>query len=81
MSRATESLRHKLASAADLQGVVRTMKALAASSIGQYEQSVRALADYYRAVELGLAACFRDGEIAAAAMQRRQIDRTAAPSR
>ncbi len=35
------------------------MKALAASSIGQYEQSVRALADYYWAVELGLAACFR----------------------
>lgn len=35
------------------------MKALAASSIGQYEQSVRALADYYRTVELGLGACFR----------------------
>jgi F-type H+-transporting ATPase subunit gamma len=35
------------------------MKALAASSIGQYEQSVRALDDYYRAVELGLAVCFR----------------------
>jgi F-type H+-transporting ATPase subunit gamma len=35
------------------------MKALAASSIGQYEQSVRALADYYRAVELGLGGCFR----------------------
>lgn len=39
--------------------MVRTMKALAASSIGQYEQSVRALADYYRTVELGLGACFR----------------------
>jgi F-type H+-transporting ATPase subunit gamma len=36
------------------------MKALAASSIGQYEQSVRALADYYRTVELGLGACFRN---------------------
>jgi F-type H+-transporting ATPase subunit gamma len=36
------------------------MKALAASSIGQYEQSVRALADYYRAVELGLSMCFRE---------------------
>ena len=35
------------------------MKVLAASSIGQYEQSVRALADYYRTVELGLGACFR----------------------
>jgi F-type H+-transporting ATPase subunit gamma len=35
------------------------MKALAASSIGQYEKSVRALGDYYRTVELGLGACFR----------------------
>ena len=35
------------------------MKALAASSIGQYEDSVRALGDYYRTVELGLVACFR----------------------
>ncbi len=36
------------------------MKALAASSIGQYEQSVRALTDYYRTVELTLGVCFRD---------------------
>jgi F-type H+-transporting ATPase subunit gamma len=36
------------------------MKALAAASIGQYEQSVRALADYARTVELGLSVCFRE---------------------
>jgi len=59
MSDTTASLRGKINSAGDLQSVVRTMKALAASSIGQYEQSVRALDDYYRAVELGLAVCFR----------------------
>jgi F-type H+-transporting ATPase subunit gamma len=59
MSDTTESLRRKISSAGDLQSVVRTMKALAASSIGQYEKSVRALADYYRTVELGLGACFR----------------------
>jgi len=59
MSDTTASLRRKINSAGDLQSVVRTMKALAASSIGQYEQSVRALADYYRTVELGLGACFR----------------------
>lgn len=35
------------------------MKTLAASSIGQYEASVRALADYSRTVELGLGACPR----------------------
>ena len=60
MSDTTESLRRKISSAGDLQSVVRTMKALAASSIGQYEKSVRALADYYRTVELGLGACFRE---------------------
>jgi hypothetical protein len=59
MSDTTASLRRKIGSAGDLQSVVRTMKALAASSIGQYEKSVRALGDYYRTVELGLGACFR----------------------
>ena len=60
MSDTTASLQRKINSAGDLQSVVRTMKALAASSIGQYEKSVRALADYYRTVELGLGACFRE---------------------
>jgi F-type H+-transporting ATPase subunit gamma len=60
LSDTTASLRRKLKSAGDLQSVVRTMKTLAASSIGQYERSVRALADYYRTVELGLGACFRE---------------------
>lgn len=59
MSDTTSSLRRKIESAGNLQSVVRTMKALAASSIGQYEQSVRALGDYYRNVELGLGVCFR----------------------
>ena len=59
MSDTTASLRRKIGGAGDLQSVVRTMKAVAASSIGQYEKSVRALADYYRTVELGLGACFR----------------------
>src|SRR5664279_733875 len=60
MSNTTASLRHKIAGAGDLQSVVRTMKAVAASSIGQYEKSVHALADYYRTVELGLGECFRE---------------------
>ena len=46
------------------------MKAMAASSIGQYEQSVRALGDYYRAVELGLGACFRNREPPSALLER-----------
>ena len=60
MSETTASLRRKISGAGDLQSVVRTMKAVAASSIGQYEKSVRALADYYRTVELGLSACLRE---------------------
>jgi F-type H+-transporting ATPase subunit gamma len=64
MSQTTASLRRKIDSAGDLQSVVRTMKALAASSIGQYEKSVRALGDYYRTVELGLGACFRNSRTA-----------------
>ncbi|MDI1286651.1 MAG: F0F1 ATP synthase subunit gamma [Reyranella sp.] len=60
MSDSMAGLRRKIASAGDLQSVVRSMKALAASSIGQYENSVRALTDYYQTVELGLGACFRE---------------------
>lgn len=60
MSDSAATLRRKISSAGDLQAVVRTMKAVAASSIGQYEQSVRALGDYYRTVELGLSVCFRE---------------------
>lgn len=62
MSDTTASLHRKIGSAGDLQSVVRTMKAMAASSIGQYEKSVSALGGYYRTVELGLGACFRANE-------------------
>lgn len=60
MSESSASLRHKIDSADELQSVVRTMKALAASGIGQYELAVRALGDYYHTVELGLGVCLRD---------------------
>ena len=51
------------------------MKALAAASLGQYEQSVRALADYYWTVELGLAVCFRESNPRASTVERkRQTD-------
>jgi F-type H+-transporting ATPase subunit gamma len=62
MTDTVEGLRREIDSAGDLQSVVRTMKALAASSVGQYEKSVLALADYYRAVELGLGASLRASE-------------------
>ena len=60
MTAGTLALRHQIESAGDLQSVVQTMKALSASSIGQFEESVRALDDYYRTVELGLAASLRE---------------------
>jgi len=59
MSGATESVGRKIAGAQGLKAVVRSMKALAASSIGQYERAVEALDDYYRTVELGLSACLK----------------------
>ncbi len=59
MTDTVASLRRKIEGAGDLQSVVRTMKAVAASSISQYENSVRSVVDYSRAVELGLSVCFR----------------------
>jgi F-type H+-transporting ATPase subunit gamma len=59
MSDTLAGLRRKIDGAVKLESVVRTMKALAASSIGQYETAVRALADYERSVDLGLSVCFR----------------------
>jgi F-type H+-transporting ATPase subunit gamma len=50
----TEALKAKIRSVEDLQSVVKTMKALAAVQIRQYEKAVKALADYHQTVELGL---------------------------
>ena len=72
MSDSTASLRRKIVGAGDLQSVVRTMKAVAASSIGQYENSVRALDDYYRTVELGLGVCFRESGSAALIVEQKK---------
>ncbi len=60
MSDSLEILRSKIQGAQDLQSVVRTMKAVAASGVGQYEKSVRSLTQYRHTVELGLGACFRE---------------------
>jgi len=55
-----EQLRRRLDTFDDLRGLVRTMKALAAVSIHQHEQAVRALSVYWRTVELGLHVVLRD---------------------
>ena len=59
MSGTIESLTRKVSGAADLEAVVRSMKALAASSIGQYQNAVHSLDEYATTVELALTACLR----------------------
>ena len=49
-----ETIKRKINSAEDLQSIVKTMKALAAVSIRQYEKAVESLAEYNRTVEMGL---------------------------
>ena len=58
-----ESLRRKIEGAKDIKSVVRTMKAMAASNIGQYEKAVDSLGDYYHTVALGIVAYFKEEKI------------------
>jgi F-type H+-transporting ATPase subunit gamma len=74
MSETLGNLRRKINGAEKLGSVVRTMKALAASNIGQYENAVHALADYDRTVELALVAFFRHGGSIAGVEQREKKD-------
>ena len=48
-----EELKHKIATAEDLQSLIKTMKALAAVSIRQYEKAVESLTEYDRTLEKG----------------------------
>lgn len=59
MADSLEALRNRVDGAEDLQAVVRTMKAMSASSITQYENAVRALDSYYSTVKQGLIACLK----------------------
>jgi F-type H+-transporting ATPase subunit gamma len=51
-----DALRRKIDTADDLRTIVRTMKALAAVSMRQYERAVASLAEYTRTVDMGLQA-------------------------
>ncbi|MGD8742834.1 MAG: F0F1 ATP synthase subunit gamma [Granulosicoccaceae bacterium] len=55
-----EQLHKQLDSLGELRNIVRTMKALSAASIRQYEQSVTAVGGYYRTVERGLHVVLKD---------------------
>ena len=55
-----ESLSDALETTGDIQSIVRTMKALSAASIRQFEQAEEALGDYAHTIELGLTALLHD---------------------
>lgn len=54
-----EELKRRIDSTEDLESVVRTMKALAAVKIRQFEKAAEALEDYHNNVEMGLQAVLR----------------------
>lgn len=59
-----QSLQRRLNSTRDLQTVVKTMKAIAAAGINQYEQSVASLADYRDTIGAGFQALLHsDGRL------------------
>ncbi len=58
----SELLKRKIKSSQDLQSVVKTMKALAAVSIHQYEKAVESLTDYNRTVEMGIQILLQQGK-------------------
>lgn len=66
-----EALKRKIQSAQDLLGVVKTMKALAAVSIRQYQRAVESLADYNRTVEMGLQIVMKKGVEAISSLHAR----------
>lgn len=55
-----EDLKRRITSTEDLKSVVRTMKALAAVKIRQFQKAVEALQDYHRTIEMGLQAVLRN---------------------
>ena len=56
----TDVVKRQIETAEDLQSVVKTMKALAAVSMRQYEQAVDSLGEYNRTVEMGLQVVLRN---------------------
>jgi len=61
LSATLETLQKQIASGEDLSSIVRTMKALAATSVRQYEKAAESLDDYFHTVELGLSVVFSKG--------------------
>jgi len=68
-----EQLQKQISSGEDLSSIVRTMKALAATSVRQYEKAAESLDDYYHTVELGLSVVLADHDETPAASKSRQL--------
>ncbi|MCM0612452.1 F0F1 ATP synthase subunit gamma [Marinobacter sediminum] len=66
-----EQLHKQLDSLDQLRSIVKTMKALSAANIHQFEQAVGALSGYYRTVELGLHVALKD--VKASSFDRRKV--------
>jgi F-type H+-transporting ATPase subunit gamma len=66
MSDSLAALRRQIRNTEDLRSVVKTMKAMAAASITQFERAVESLRDYHQTVERALAVCVRQAPLHAA---------------
>ena len=74
----TESLKRTIKSAQDLLGVVKTMKALAAVSIRQYQRAVESLAEYNRTVEMGLEIALKKMTVDVSPVRKSTVNRIGA---
>ncbi len=75
MSNSLEDIKRKIKSAGEVGGVVRAMKALTASYIGQYEAAVRSSNEYFEMVSLGFSAFLTASE-----NNRSVLENNAAPA-
>jgi len=68
--RTLEALQRNMATTADLQSIVRTMKVLAAVSIRQYERAQESLQHYTRTVEMGLQVVLQNQSVSAGKVKK-----------
>src|SRR3990167_6340705 len=57
-----ESLAKRIDTTNSLQSIVRTMKALSAASIAQYDRAAASMSQYMRTVEMGLSVVLASGK-------------------
>ena len=74
-----EALQNRIQSVTDLMSVVKTMKAMAAVSIRQYEKAVESAQLYYHTIELGFQALSRkSGRLVRLIRERQHTEQTVA---